>query len=144
MDNIGSENGLAPYRRQAISWTNADLLLIRSLWTNFLTIKIKILSFYKNALKNLVCHLSTILFRPQYVNSSPPSAAYMHQWTESTWVQVMACRLFSAKPLPEPILPYCQLDPWKQTPVKFESKYKTFHSWKCTWKCHLGNGGHFV
>ena len=28
--------------------------------------------------------------------------------------------------------------------MKFESKYKTFHSWKCTWKCNLRNGGHFV
>ena len=25
-------------------------------------------------------------------------------------VQVMACRLFGAKPLPEPMLAYCQLD----------------------------------
>ena len=29
------------------------------------------------------------------VNSSPPSAAYMHQWTKSALVQVMACRLLS-------------------------------------------------
>ena len=28
--------------------------------------------------------------------------------------------------------------------MKFESKYKTFHSSKCIWKCHLRNGGHFV
>ena len=49
------------------------------------------------------------------VNSSPPSAAYMRPWTGSTLVQVMACRLFGAKPLPEPMLPYCQLDPWEQT-----------------------------
>ena len=35
-------------------------------------------------------------------HSSPPSAAYMRQWTVSTLVQVIACRLFSAKPLPEP------------------------------------------
>ena len=61
----------------------------------------------------------------------------MRQWTESTLVQVMACRLFGAKPLPEPMPPYCQLDPCKQTSGKFESKYKTFHSWKCTWKCRL-------
>ena len=28
--------------------------------------------------------------------------------------------------------------------VKFESKYKTFYSWKCIWNFHLRNGGHFV
>ena len=39
-----------------------------------------------------------------YVNSSPPSAACMRQWTGSALVQIMACRLFGAKPLPEPIL----------------------------------------
>ena len=38
----------------------------------------------------------------------------------------MACRLFGAKPLPEPMLTYCQLDPYEQTSLKFESKYKTF------------------
>ena len=43
-------------------------------------------------------------------NSSPPSAAYMRQWTGSALVQVMACRLFGAKPLPEPMLTYRQLD----------------------------------
>ena len=32
---IGSDNGWAPGRRQAIIWTNAGLLLIRTLGTNF-------------------------------------------------------------------------------------------------------------
>ena len=32
---IGSDNGLWPGRRQAIIWTNAGILLIRSLGTNF-------------------------------------------------------------------------------------------------------------
>ena len=43
------------------------------------------------------------------VNSSPPCAEYMHWWTGSALVEVMACRLFGAKPLPEPMLTYCQL-----------------------------------
>ena len=38
------------------------------------------------------------------VNSSPPSAAYMHQWIGSALVQIMACRLFGAKPLSKPML----------------------------------------
>ena len=35
----------------------------------------------------------------QTLNSSLPSAAYMHQWIESALVQIMACRLLGAKPL---------------------------------------------
>ena len=56
----------------------------------------------------------------------------------------MTCRLFGAKPLPEPMLVNCPLDPWEQTSVKFESKYKTFHSRKYIWKCRVRNIGHFV
>ena len=46
----------------------------------------------------------------------------------------MACRLFCAKPLPEPILPYCHLDPKEDISVRFNSKFRSFHSRKCTWK----------
>ena len=53
------------------------------------------------------------------VNSSPPSAAYMRQWTGSALAQIMACRLFGTKPLSKPMLAYCQLDPEEQTSVKF-------------------------
>ena len=42
---IVSDNGLSPYRRQAIIWTNAGLLLIGPLGTNFSEILIKILTF---------------------------------------------------------------------------------------------------
>ena len=64
----------------------------------------------------------------------PPSAAYMRQWNGSSLVQVMACRLFGAKPLPEPMLPYCLLNSWEQTPVKFKSEFYNFHSRKFIWK----------
>ena len=42
---IGSDNGLSPDRRQAIICTNAGLLLIGPLGTNFIEILIKILTF---------------------------------------------------------------------------------------------------
>ena len=45
------------------------------------------------------------------LNSSPPSAAYLRRQIGSALFQVMACRLSGAKPLPEPMLTYCQLDP---------------------------------
>ena len=37
-------------------------------------------------------------------HSSPPSAAYMRLWIGSALVQIMACRLFGAKSLSEPLL----------------------------------------
>ena len=40
------------------------------------------------------------------VNSLRPSDAYMRCWTGSSLVQIMACRLFGAKPLSEPMLEY--------------------------------------
>ena len=52
--------------------------------------------------------------------------------------------LFRPKPLPEPMLPYCQLDPYEQTSVKIELKYKNCNSWKCIWKCCQWNINHFV
>ena len=42
---IGSDNGLSPGRRQAIIWTNAGILLIGTLGTNFIEILIEILIF---------------------------------------------------------------------------------------------------
>ena len=42
---IGSDNGLSPGRHQAIIWTNAGILLIGPLGTNFSEILIEILTF---------------------------------------------------------------------------------------------------
>ena len=52
-DIIGSDNGLLPVRRKAIIWTNAGILLIEHLGTNFREILIEIhtLSFKKMLLK---------------------------------------------------------------------------------------------
>ena len=36
----------------------------------------------------------------------------------NSFVQIMACRLAGAKPLSEPMLEYCYLDPWEQTSVQ--------------------------
>ena len=71
------------------------------------------------------------------INSSLPSPAYTRHWTGSALVQVMACRLFGAKPLPEPMPTYCHMDSWEQISVKFESESYHFHSRMCIWKCRL-------
>ena len=39
-----------------------------------------------------------------------------------TLLQIMACRLFGAKPLSKPMLPYCQLDPTEHISMEFYSK----------------------
>ena len=67
---IGSDNGLSPERHQAIIWTNAGILLIGPLGTNFSEIlnKTHIFSFKKNAFESVVCEMSAIFSRPQCVN----------------------------------------------------------------------------
>ena len=49
LNTIGSDNGLSPGRRQAIIWTNEDIVLIGPLGTNFneILIEIHIFSFMK-------------------------------------------------------------------------------------------------
>ena len=49
----------------------------------------------------------------------------------STLFQIMTCRLGGAKPSSEPMLSHWQLDPWKQTSVKFGSRLHNFQSSKC-------------
>ena len=77
------------------------------------------------------------------LNSSPPSAAYMCKWTGSVLVQIMVCRLNGAKPLSEPVLTYCQLNPKEHISMEFYLEFKYFHWRKCIWTCHLQNGSHF-
>ena len=61
LTTIGSDNGLSPGRRQAIVWTNAGILLIGPLGTNFceILIAIKTFSFKKMHLK-----MSSAKWRP--------------------------------------------------------------------------------
>ena len=48
-------------------------------------------------------------------------------------VQIMVCRWT----LSEPVIVYCQLDPKEHISMKFDLKFKSFHSRKCIWKCCL-------
>ena len=56
------------------------------------------------------CQLGQLSSNHDHNNSSPHSGAYMRQWTGSALLQAMARRLLDAKPLPEPMLTYCQLN----------------------------------
>ena len=89
-------------------------------------------------------HVMCKYYRDRLTHLPRISAAYMRQWIGSTLVQIMACRLFGAKSLSEPVLGYCRLDPKEQTSVKLQSKYGAFYSRKRIWKYRLANGGHFV
>ena len=58
---IGSDNGLSPGRRQAIIWTNAGILLIGPLGTNFNEIFIEIHTF---SFKKIHLKMSSGKWRP--------------------------------------------------------------------------------
>ena len=58
---IGSDNSLSPDRRQAIIWTNAGILLIGPLGTNFSQILIEILTF---SIKKMRLKVSSAKRRP--------------------------------------------------------------------------------
>ena len=51
----------------------------------------------------------------------------MRHCAGSSSVHVIACRLFGAKPLAEPMMTYCQLDNWEQSSANFSLKLKYFH-----------------
>ena len=61
---IGSDNGLSPGRRQAIIWTNAGILLIRPLETNFIEILIRNQTF---SFKKMYLKMSSAKWRLFYL-----------------------------------------------------------------------------
>ena len=61
LTSIGSDNGLSPGRRQAIIWTNAGILLIGPLGTNFSEILIAIHTF---SFKKMHLKMSSWKWRP--------------------------------------------------------------------------------
>ena len=66
---IGSDNGMSPGRRQAIIWTNAGILPIRTLWTNFSDIFFEFIYFHsRDAFENIVWKMVAILSRLQCVD----------------------------------------------------------------------------
>ena len=58
---IGSDNGLSPGRRQAIIWTNAGILLIGPLETNFIEI---LIGFQTFPFKKINLKMSSAQWRP--------------------------------------------------------------------------------
>ena len=83
----GSDNGLSPGRRQAIIWTNAGILLIGPLGTNFSENLIEILTF---SLTKMQLKVSSAKWRPFCLGHNVLRMR-PHGWR---WVMVMASRKF--------------------------------------------------
>ena len=65
--------------------------------------------------KQYTSGICTLIFYPLHATQSlRPSDANTRQWGSSSLVGVMVCRLFGAKPLPEPMRLYCQFNPKEQ------------------------------
>ena len=75
-----------------IDWTTRNKLQ----WSSNQDTKIFI---HQNACENALCEMGAIWSSGWWVNSFSPSATYMSQWIGSASAQIMACRLFGAKPL---------------------------------------------
>ena len=78
---IGSDNGLSPDRRQAIIWTNAGLLLIGPLGTNFSEILIKILTF---SVKKMRLKVSSAKRRPFCLGLNVLTSVWLIKWGHLT------------------------------------------------------------
>ena len=91
---IGSDNGLSPGRCQAIIWTNAGIMFIWTLGTNFSEILSEIHRFIQeNAFQNVVCQMAAILSQPQCV-----SCRFKCLWQKMQWYQYILFHLTQIEP----------------------------------------------
>ena len=72
---IGSNNGLSPGRREAIIWTNAGILLMLTLGTNFSEILIEIQTF---SFKKLRLKVSSAKWRPLCLGLNVLNISVLH------------------------------------------------------------------
>ena len=99
--SIGSDNGLSPSRRLAVIWTNAGILLIGHLGTNFseISIEIHIPSFKKMHLK-----MSSGKWRPFCLGLNVLTVPHLHgPWSHAsdrwhTWRSVIKAQTCSLSP----------------------------------------------
>ena len=86
-------------------WINWKLIIHQELWHVCVP-----LGQYDSMLGQIQYEFQHSLAWAKLVNSSHLSATYMWQWSGSVLLQVMTCRLFGTKPLPEPMLTHCHFD----------------------------------
>ena len=89
---IGSDNGLSPARRQAITYTNAGILLIWPLGTNFseILIGIQTFSFMEIHLKMSSAKWRSICLGPNVLNSASEIYSYATRKTHRNTNRVHA------------------------------------------------------
>ena len=141
---IGSDNGLSPDRRQAIIRTNAGLLFIGPLGTNFSWILIAILTF---SFKKMLLKISSVKRRPfcpgLNVIRQEALAALFQINIDAALLQIMSWHRSRTKPLSETMLHiFFQLDYWRQILVKLEWWYNNVQQMKWIWEWRLQNRGH--
>ena len=124
---ISSDNDLSPIRCQAITWINAGILLIGPLgrkfnWNSNIFIQ-------KNALKNIVCEMASILSRPQCVKFALSDLGWRIGVGQCMNARCRICALMnktnigfgydlallSTRPLTAPIVTWCQWNNCAQT-----------------------------
>ena len=81
---IGSDNGFSPDQRQAIIWTNAGILLIGALGTNFGEILIK-----TNAFSFIKMHLQMLPVKWRQFSQKS------HKWNASRLISSCSCLLLN-------------------------------------------------
>ena len=97
--SIGSDNGLSPGRRQAIIWTNADILSIRPQGTYFNEISFEILTF---SFKKMCLNRTSAKWRPfypggdelskwNYFSSDPICHVRSQASTNLMWHPIICC-----------------------------------------------------
>ena len=110
---IGSDNVASPGWRQAINWTNAGILLIGPLGTNFseILIQLVVFSFKKMRLKVSIARWRLYCLGINVLKGRDYHLPFLH--CQGWWV--MTCCLICAKSFPEPVLTYCSFDLFVQT-----------------------------
>ena len=119
LTTIGSDNGLSPYRRQAIIWTNGGILLIGHIGTNLSEISIEILTF---SFKKMRLKASSAKWRPFRLGLN-----VLTHWGRVTHACIYVGKLTI-------ISSDNGLSPDRRQVI----------IWKCISKCRLRNGGNFV
>ena len=156
---IGSDNGLSPGRRQAITWTNVGILLIGPLGTNLSEMLIEIHTF---SFKRIHLKMSSGKWRPFCLGLNVLMSCYFrsvamewlpfgskasnwtltycglvtpyHLWRHrsvSTLAQVMGCCLLAPSHY---LFPYYQWGPVALIWVQFHKRYLSHQFLNIVWK----------
>ena len=132
---IGSDNGLPPGRRQATIWTNAGILLIGPLGTNFSEILIEIQTF---SFMKMHLEMSSVKWRPfclglnvlmfHFTMSYRPQRQQFHRGLN--WSLKTPLRL-TCPEQPQPCSRNNTMQ-WQWCPMDVQA-HKKWHHWKLYW-----------